>query len=182
MSNYNKKAVTKWRKANPEKVRLNIKRWKQNNPEKDKAIALRYREKHREEAKQRSKIWRDTFPEKAKESHRKWYEHNKELSIKQSTAWRTAHPQKSQECSKNWLKSTNGRLARHARTDKRRRELGNNLLNNWFEGCNRHHVTKNDIICIPEELHKACKHNHKKPETMEAINISAWSYMEGSVL
>lgn len=172
----------KWRISNPEKIKENIIKWRLNNPEKAKDIAKRYREKHKAEAKENSRLWRLDNPEKAKETAKRNYETHKKQRLKGNKKWRQANPEKTQEYSKRWLKTDNGRLARHSRTDKRRREMGSNLLNPWFKGCNRHHITKNDIICIPEDLHKSSKHSHKKPQTMGKINILAWDFMERSVL
>ncbi len=82
---------------------------------------------------------------------------------------------------RNYWKSLKGRLLQDKIKDYRKRHLGSNLINDWFEGCNRHHINSNDIICIPKELHKSCGHNHKKPETMILINKLAFEYLTNNI-
>lgn len=36
----------------------------------------------------------------------------------------------------------------------RRRELGSNFLNEYFEGSVKHHINDNDVIYIPGEIHR----------------------------
>ena len=66
--------------------------------------------------------------------------------------------------------------------NKRYREMGTVPLNEAFTGCQGHHVDKDHVIYIPKELHKAVWHNHKKPETLETLNIAAFTFMEANVL
>ena len=52
-------------------------------------------------------------------------------------------------------------------------------LNISFRGCEGHHVTKDHIIYIPEELHKLYPHNHKVPNTMKILNQKAFDFLFG---
>lgn len=65
---------------------------------------------------------------------------------------------------------------------KRKRELGYIVLNNWFKGCEGHHIDKNYVIHIPKELHKAQPHRLKDEESMKLINILAFDYMNSLIL
>lgn len=53
-------------------------------------------------------------------------------------------------------------------------------LNDWFPGCERHHLTKTLVACIPKELH-----DHMKPHcletgfNMEEINMIALQFIYG---
>lgn len=78
---------------------------------------------------------------------------------------------------RNYLKSPQGKLIYAKHNDWRKRNMGSNIINDWFIGCNRHHINKTDIICIPAYIHKQYWHNHKKPETMLEINRIAFEYL-----
>jgi hypothetical protein len=52
-------------------------------------------------------------------------------------------------------------------------------LNNWFEGCHRHHITKTIVACIPPELHKHIWHNLHTGQGMYEINTLIFQYLDG---
>jgi len=58
----------------------------------------------------------------------------------------------------------------------RRRELGYEPLNEWFPGCATHHVDKEVVIHIPEELHKSISHSQDNKESMKKINDAAFAF------
>ena len=60
---------------------------------------------------------------------------------------------------------------------RRKRELGFIPLNEWFEGCEAHHLDEEYVVYIPKELHRAHPHNHKKRETMIEINTEALEWI-----
>lgn len=74
-----------------------------------------------------------------------------------------------------------GKLIISKNIDKRKRELGSEIINDWFEGCHRHHINKQQIICIPKYLHNKYRHNHNKPNTMIIINRIAFLYLTNTV-
>lgn len=78
---------------------------------------------------------------------------------------------------RDYLKTPKGKMSKGKTHDYRRRHLGSEYLNEWFEGCERHHINNEQIICIPKELHRKYPHNHKKPETMIEINKLAFDYI-----
>ena len=60
----------------------------------------------------------------------------------------------------------------------KRRELGFEPLNKWFDEGEWHHVNLNVVICIPAEIHKSFHHNVFTGEGMEAINKEAFEFLE----
>lgn len=62
-----------------------------------------------------------------------------------------------------------------------RRNMGANLINDWFYGCERHHINNNDIICIPGCIHRKYYHDHNKPDTMIRVNRRAFEYLTSSI-
>lgn len=154
-------------KKNREKMLLNLRKWRAENQEKYKQSYKDYHLKHKEERHKYASEYHKTHKEARRENRIKTYIKNKEQEKAYSDVWR---------------KTPIGKLSHSKSTDYRNRNLGSNMLNNWFNGCERHHVTKQDIICIPKDIHHAYIHTHKKLESMKKINIIAWDYMERSVL
>lgn len=79
----------------------------------------------------------------------------------------------------NW---TGGKKLWIARQNHRRKQLGSNFLNKPFEGSVGHHITKNDVLYIPEEPHTSLHHSHNEPESMLKMNSLAFAFWEASVL
>ena len=52
------------------------------------------------------------------------------------------------------------------------------FLNKPFEGCEKHHVNKNTIACVPKELHRAVSHNLKTGKGMVKINDLVFEWLE----
>ena len=46
-------------------------------------------------------------------------------------------------------------------------------LNEWFPGCESHHMSEDVVIFIPKELHRSVRHNLKTGENMDLINGKA---------
>lgn len=82
---------------------------------------------------------------------------------------------------KNYWNSLKGKAIQSKIKDYRKRNLSSELLNDWFKGCERHHINNKQIICIPKELHKQYYHNHKKSETMKEINKLAFEYLLNTI-
>jgi hypothetical protein len=51
------------------------------------------------------------------------------------------------------------------------------FINEWFEGCHRHHITKTIVAHIPADLHNSVYHNLKTGENMETINALALQFV-----
>lgn len=146
-----------------------------NNKEKCREYDKEYREKNKELIARRGKEWRKNNPKKCRnynkkwkennkelnlEIHKKWYENNREECLKTNKKWRQDHPLK--------IKTSNM---------KRKRELGYNPLNEKFPGSVGHHINRNDVVFIPEGLHKSISHSQNNLESMEKINTLAIEYL-----
>lgn len=75
-------------------------------------------------------------------------------------------------CNK-YYKTTKGKKTR-AKTKAKRRNLGYNCINNWFDGSEGHHINKNDVIYIPKKLHRSTYHNVFTGKGMNEINNKAF--------
>lgn len=63
------------------------------------------------------------------------------------------------------------------RSKARRRELGFVPLNAPFPDCEGHHVDSEQVIHIPEALHKSVYHNQCTGQGMAQINAVAYNYL-----
>jgi hypothetical protein len=59
---------------------------------------------------------------------------------------------------------------------RRKQDLGYEPINNWFPGCNGHHIDKVNVLFIPEKLHKSISHRQSDPASMEVINAAAFEW------
>ena len=105
----------------------------------------------------------------------------KETHSKKAKEWRECNTEKNKEAQRRWCCSENGKLSRskagsknHA---KRKRNLGFEPINEHFEGGVWHHINENDVICMPEELHRSVYHVLATGVGMEEINDLAMEFM-----
>jgi hypothetical protein len=120
----------------------------------------RYSSNHKEQRNQSSEQWRLEHPEKVKQQHKQYYSEHKE-QVKQSTKqWRKAH---SEEIKELWIKHF----------DKRNRNLDFIPLTKAKEGYVAHHLDKNYVIYMPEEIHKSIPHSVLRNINMDEINAVA---------
>ncbi|MCK4307571.1 hypothetical protein KAW50_05020 [candidate division WOR-3 bacterium] len=52
------------------------------------------------------------------------------------------------------------------------------FINEPFEGCEKHHVNKDTIACIPKELHRSVSHNLKTGKGMKLINDLVFEWLD----
>lgn len=60
---------------------------------------------------------------------------------------------------------------------KRKRNLGYYVINNKFPGSEGHHINKDNVLFIPEELHRLNRHRLSDPEPMKVINTLAFEWL-----
>lgn len=105
-------------------------------------------------------------------------EHKKKLLLA-NKGKRWSEEQKLNRCGeKNPRWNGGGKLSR-ARANHKRRLLGFIRLNNSFDGADAHHIDKEHVIFIPNQLHRSVHHSLDKPETMECINTKAFCWILG---
>lgn len=185
-----------WRKENPKKSREQNKKWRDSHPEQMKEIREKWAKEHPDKLREKDKRHYERHPEKMKEKRRKYYNTNKKQEIENAKKWATEHPEqvkencrkyreanpeKVKEKCKKWRATLRGKIVRSKNQDQRNRNLGSNLINDYFPGCNRHHIDKNNVICIPAFIHKQYPHNHKKPETMIEINQIVFQFLTENI-
>jgi hypothetical protein len=78
------------------------------------------------------------------------------------------------ETGKNWKGGP--QVSRRKRYAKRR-TLGFNPLNSPFPGCEGHHINPQDVIYMPEALHKSIYHNQYTGQGMAEMNALAGAFL-----
>ena len=114
------------------------------------------------------------------QSHKIYYQENRERILKQHRDHYKEEPDLRREIDERWRKKHPeiSREVQRKNQAKRKRELGYEPINEWFEGADGHHVTKDVVIYIPAALHRSMKHNIFTGEGMEEINKLAFEFLE----
>lgn len=137
--------------------------WYDNKGGKERAVITSklWRGRNKDYIALKSKGLRESDPEKAYAPAKNWRKNNPDKYLTGIKQWQTKNPDKQRIISK-----------RHQTI--RRRELGFRPLNSWFEGSVAHHINKDDVIYIPEEIHKFVAHDVKTGRGMDIINKLAF--------
>ena len=72
-----------------------------------------------------------------------------------------------------------GPNASRARVEEKRRNFSFIPLNDWFPGCERHHIDREFVIHIPKEMHRSIYHSVIKNINMDLINDLAIDFCYG---
>ena len=141
---------------NEKRLRYNAhyRQWRAEHPEQMKLRRKRYYENHIGREKQYSKQYRKTHFEERKALARKW---------------RINNPEKAAEISRR-------------EGHRRQRNLGFIPLNNYFKGSAAHHLDRNYIVYIPEEVHRSIYHCLETGVGMEEINKFAMDFAKKEIV
>jgi len=136
---------------------MDSKQWKIDNPERARIHTKRYRQKHKARIA------------KYQEEYMKQYRKDNPEYMKQ---YRKDNPGcNDSEYNKQWRKDNPDKMREiYKRKANKRRDLGFNPLNKYFEGSEAHHINKNDIVYILKELHQSIPHCLKTGKNMDKIN------------
>ena len=127
-----------------------------------------YRLTNKEEKKEHRKQYRQANREKIRKRKHEYYLKNRGEEIENVERWREENPERTREI---------GRKHNH-----KRRHLGFNPLNEWFEGSEAHHINFNDIIYIPKSLHRSIPHCLEAGKNMNLINKLAYQFLFGNYI
>ena len=153
------KESIEWQERNLEACKKADKKW--NDSEKGKAAHKKYREANPEKYKEWNKIWTKNNSERRNKLHKKWKDNN---------------PEAYRESRRKFFKTEKGKAC-NQRHESKRRNLGFNVLNIFFEGSEAHHISKNDVIYIPKEIHQSIKHCLETGKNMMEINKLAMNFI-----
>jgi hypothetical protein len=135
-----------------------------------------YYETHREQVKECVKKWAKEHPDELKKSYTEWCLAHSEQIKATKKSWYLKHKEKRKTQVRQYLESPRGKVAIkkfHATS----RQLGFTPLNKYFDGAIGHHIDKEKVIYIPQELHRSIRHSLLRNRNMEAINKVAFSFI-----
>ena len=137
---------------------------RRKNREKNLEYCKQWYIEHREQKKQYTKKYQETYPQWHLEYQKQYYKtHLKEI-MEKTIIWRENNPIKVKEM-----------YARHS--NKRRRLLGFIPLNKCFEGSVAHHININEIVYMPEKVHRSIWHCLETGKNMIEINKIAINFI-----
>jgi len=150
--------VKQWQKDNLDKVREKDKRWREKHPDAKKQYYQKNRERCIAYSIQYNKEHPENFKKRCREYQRK---HIDEIRAK----------------ARIWNKTPNGKKSNAKKYNRRHRNLGFIPLNEYFEGCEAHHIDNKHIIYMPTILHRSIRHSLKTGKNMDTINRLAFQYI-----
>lgn len=136
------------------------------------AYARNYRMEKPDQEATRTKKWRSKNLEHLAEYGANWRADNKEWIKEWSARYHEMH--------KDERLAWNRRYAHDHPRDPRDYVLDPykcTKLNNWFDGCRRHHVDPSTIIHVPEEMHVNNPHNIQTGHGMDVMNALAFEFL-----
>ena len=113
--------------------------------------------------------------EKITNRNLRWRKSNLESKRRSSKKWKKNNPHKAREYEKNWKNKNPEKYREKSKrhNSKRKRDLGYKPINKKEIGNVGHHIDRDFVIYIPEELHKLVSHSRNDLESMKEINILA---------
>lgn len=163
-----------------EKKRLYAEQYRKTHRKELVEKAKLYTQAHEQQVKEYQKKYRAEHKDKQREYIKNWKQQNPERKKELNRKWAKAHPEYRRKKEKEWCKTEKGKLNQHRKNTRRkayRRKLGAILLNQPFEKSVGHHINKDTVIYLPEELHTSVKHNLRTGLNMELINKTALEWL-----
>ena len=108
---------------------------------------------------EKNQRWRKENPELNKVRRKKYYKNHSE-QIKERM--KENYKKNSEYCKKKmkkWYRKNPDKISIY---HSKRRKLGYNILNTYFENSVGHHVNNNDVVYIPENIHLSCLAGHSR--------------------
>ena len=76
-----------------------------------------------------------------------------------------------------YAQSDKGKITDARVKAKRKRNLDYKPINNWFPKSQGHHIDKENVLFIPEELHRSISHSQDDSASMKLINTAAFEWL-----
>ena len=150
-----------------------------------KLYSQNYYESHTEECKLNAKKWRDEHIEEYKKNKKEYDKNHKKKDL-----FLAAFGEEGASVKLFQRVDRNGKLfgigsfadlgsAEENRLKGAEHRLGNATeLNEPFEGCEMHHISKDVVVYIPKSLHRSIYHNLKTGKGMDKINKKVLEWLE----
>ncbi len=169
------------------------KQYKESNREQVLEKKKQYRQQNKKKVYLQQKNWYSNHPE-FKEQKKQYYQENKECISKQRKKYRQDNKEKItkqkkhyslnnrkniSEQKRKYYKTPRGKVTINKSISKRKHNLGYNVLNPQDVANPKyvgHHLDKENVLFIPEEIHKSVSHSVLKNKNMEIINSKCYNW------
>ena len=167
------------KEAHKEKLERD-KTWQKEHPKQNKIAHAKYMktEKGKAAGKRGADKYSKSKKGKAAIRARENTERRKTQKSKQHAEWvKTENGKKlAREGERRYKQTEKGKVVQ-AKVDARRKDLGFLPLNNPFEDAQAHHINREVVMYIPQELHQSVRHNITTEKGMDEINHLAFEWL-----
>ena len=148
------------------------KRYRQSD--KGKATMERYRQS------EKGKATAKAYDERRKALYKIWCESEAGIASNKRSTDKYRDSEHGKAVNKKYIQSDAGR-AMAIRKIARHKKMGFEMINNWFDGCDGHHINREEVLHIPAELHKSIPHRQSNPESMQLINDASYEWLNEEI-
>ena len=130
--------------------------------------------KNRNHYNKLSREWKQKNPKKNAIVVKKWRDKNPEKTKK----WNRKNIKKIKESRKKWAENNSEKvkLSKLKTNARRKRNLGFIPLNIKFKNSVAHHINREEVVFIPESIHRGFQHNLNKPSVnLDIVNSIAYA-------
>lgn len=131
----------------------------------------------KENKKEYLNTYRQTHKEQIAKQVKEYYIVNKKRIKGYLKKYQQLHKEQKAKCNKKYCQSSKGKETLK-RGKAKRRQLGFIPLNKLFEGCEGHHINIEQVIYIPQKLHRSVWHSVLQNINMDKINKLAFDYLK----
>ena len=153
--------ITTTRRGNYTAERVNraeyAREYRKEKPEAEAVRLNKWREKNVEHRQKYLHQYHEEHGEEIKSQNKEYYERRKDYILTRNRKYATDHPRDPRDYILPPYKCTK--------------------LNDWFDGCCRHHVDPYTIVHIPRDMHVANTHNIRTWDGMDVINSLALEFI-----
>lgn len=88
-----------------------------------------------------------------------------------------ARTEEGKAAARRYNQTGKGKMVKVRKKVKRKRNLGYKPVNNRFPGCVGHHIDKENVLFIPEKLHRSIRHRQSDPVSMQVMNNAVYEWL-----
>lgn len=174
----NRKNHEEWIKAHKSNNKKSQEKYRRTHKEERKESQHRYYEKNKELIKEKSHEYYMLRKKEHNEYVREYKKTHKFQTRKAQQKYYREHKEEINRRTSQYQKTKKGKEVSSKCYNRRKRNLGFVPLNEWFEKSEAHHINKNEIIYIPNELHQSIRHNLQTGKNMFEINMNAFEFLK----
>jgi hypothetical protein len=159
-----------YRKQHPKRKARDHRRYAKKHVKRDRKAYIRWLEENRAGLKEGWELYYKAHKEDIDKRLKHW-----ETKYQEYMAWCTKYPDHNIEW---FIKNPDISRELSRRNRAVRRGLGFIPLNDWFIGCDGHHIDNNHVVYVPKTLHHSVQHSVIHNQNMDDINILILKWLQ----